>query len=569
MELAGFATEQGSSPPRHGPVACWQFNLKRAGAFLEGIRAGSADKVPDWHPGRLDTLLRAVQIVDVNDEAMRLFGLPADRDRVLDRPIASLWPEQSRAALGDLLTAMASKVDAEPETREIPVAGRLQHVVLTGSRSADPRCPDTVFVYVRATLNTPSAVIELEASQKRYRNLISCLPIPVWQIDARPAGRIFDRLRASGVADIASYSDEHPELVELATDIVHVFDVNDEAMHLFGGKHRSEFIGPARYLFSGTPGAARRVMLAHFSGARNHVEELKVKTFDGSLLDVLLLISFPVPGERSDTTILVMIDNSGRLAAEAKLRKIEADFSHAARLSMLGEMTTSIAHEIKQPLSAILMNAQTSLRYLRKAEPNLEKADQLTSRVVESAQRASDIIGRIQDMAGKRAPTNALLEFNDVVHQCLVFLRHESEDKNVVIKATLEPSLPPIQGDRIQLQQVIVNLIVNSLQAMKAAPQTRREIYLETSLDESDHVVFSIRDTGTGIPPDHIEQIFDGFFTTKEAGLGIGLAICQSIIKAHGGTITAANHPEGGAVFRFSIPAEHAATAAGIKAELA
>jgi two-component system sensor kinase FixL len=568
MELADYATEQDSPPPRHGRVACWQFSLKRARAFLEGVNAGCADKDQEWHPDRLDMLLAAVQIVDVNDEAIRLFGLPADRDRVLDRPIASLWPEQSRAALGDLLTAIASKAHTEPETREIPVVGRLQHVVLTGWRAADPRCADTVFVYVRATLNTPSAVIELEASQKRYRNLISYLPIPVWQIDARAAGRIFDRLRASGVTDMATYSDAHPELVDLASEIVQVFDVNNEAMLLFGGKHRSEFIGPVRYLFSGTPGSARRVMLAHFSGARNHVEELKVKTFDGRLLDVLLLMTFPVPGERLDTTILVMIDNSARLAAEAKLRKIEADFSHAARLSTLGEMTTSIAHEIKQPLSAILMNAQTSLRYLRKAEPNLDKADQLTSRVVESAQRASDIIGRIQDMAGKRAPTNALLEFNDVVHQCLVFLRHESEDKNVVIKATLEPNLPPIQGDRIQLQQVIVNLIVNSIQAINAIPQTRREIYLETSLDGSHHVVFSIRDTGTGIPADQMEQIFDGFFTTKEGGLGIGLAICQSIIKTHGGKITAANHPEGGAVFRFSIPTEYAATAA-INAELA
>ncbi|PSH62985.1 hypothetical protein CU102_24260 [Phyllobacterium brassicacearum] len=270
---------------------------------------------------------------------------------------------------------------------------------------------------------------------------------------------------------------------------------------------------------------------------------------------------FHLSGERSDTTILVVIDNTARLEAEARLRKVEADFSHAARLSTLGEMTTSIAHEIKQPLSAILMNAQTGLRYLRKAEPNLEKAEQLMSRIVESAQRASDIIGRIQDMAGKRAPTNTLLEFNDIVQQCLVFLRHESENKNVVFKNRLEPNLPFIRGDRIQLQQVIVNLIVNSIQAMNTTPLSQREIHLETSLDEHDQVAFSIRDMGTGIPADHLEQIFGGFFTTKEGGLGIGLAICQSIVKAHGGTIAAANHPDGGAVFRFSIPTESAATA--------
>ena len=289
-------------------------------------------------------------------------------------------------------------------------------------------------------------------------------------------------------------------------------------MVLFGGKHRSEFIGSVKYLFSTTTGATKRVMLAHFSGVRNHVEELKVKTFDGRLLDVLLLMTFPVPGERLDTTILMMIDNTARLEAEAKLRKIEADFSHAARLSTLGEMTTSIAHEIKQPLSAILMNAQTSLRYLRRAEPNLDKVDILTSRVVESAQRAGDIIGRIQDMAGKREATSTLLDFNDVIRQCVVFLRHESEDKGVAIATKLQQDLPPVRGDRIQLQQVIVNLIVNSIQAMKMAPQVQRDIYLETRLDENARVVFSIRDTGTGIPVEHLDQIFNGSLQQRKAG---------------------------------------------------
>ncbi|MBZ9656252.1 sensor histidine kinase [Phyllobacterium lublinensis] len=399
--------------------------------------------------------------------------------------------------------------------------------------------------------------IELDASQKRYRNLISCLPIPVWQIDARPAGRILDRLKASVIGDLETYLDEHPELVDLASEALQVFAVNDEAIQLFGGKHSSEFLGPVCYLFAGTPGAAKRVMLAHATGARNHVEELVISTFDGRLVDVLLLITFPVPGDRLDTTILMMIDNTARLEAEAKLRSVEADFSHAARLSTLGEMATSIAHEIKQPLAAILMNAQTSLRYLRKAEPNLEKAEQLTTRIVECAERASDIIGRIQDMAGKRAPTNALLNFNDVVDQCLVFLRHESEEKDIIIKSRLQPNLPLIRGDRIQLQQVIVNLIVNSIQAMRAIRHAQREIHVETSLDKNGQIAFSIWDTGTGIPIDQLEHIFDGFFTTKEDGLGIGLAICQSIVKAHGGTITAANHSDGGALFHFSIPSEN------------
>ena len=173
-----------------GQIAYWQFNLTRARALLESMDGTCPGGDQEWKPDRLDMLLSAVRIVDVNDEAIRLFGLPQDRDKILDRSTASLWPEQSRAALGDLLTTIAGSAHKGAVTREIPTVGRLQHVVLTGWKAFDPRCADTVFVSVRATLNTPNAVVELEASQKRYRNMISSLPIPVWQIDARPAGRI-------------------------------------------------------------------------------------------------------------------------------------------------------------------------------------------------------------------------------------------------------------------------------------------------------------------------------------------------------------------------------------------
>lgn len=552
-ESRGLAIKEAAAERPRKRVACWQFNIHRARALLKSAGAAEA---PEWQQDRLDKMLCTVRITDINEEAIHLFGLLDDRDRLLGLPITNLWPEESLAALADILIALAEKSGTEAEARNITSLGRLRDVVLTAWRSADPRCPDTVFVYVNATMNAPSALLELEASQDRYRNLISSLPLPVWQIDARAAGRIFDRLRENGVTDMAAYSDAHPELVDLACEIVLVSEVNDDAMTLFGATERSQLIGPIAYVFSGTPGSARRVMLAHFAGVRNYVEELKVRTLDGGLRDVLLLVTFPVPGERLDTTIIIMVDNTARLQAETRLRQIQADFTHAARLSTLGEMTTSIAHEIKQPLSAILTNAQTSLRWLSRAEPNVEKAAQLAGRIAESAQRANDIIGRIQDMAGKRAPSRAPVNLNHVIQQCLVFLRHETDDKSVTIHLELDPELPAVLGDRIQLQQIIVNLLVNSVQAMAPSEQNRKEIFLKTSLHAIDGVEFSIQDTGAGIAEDRVTQVFDSFFTTKESGLGIGLAICQSIISAHGGKIAASNHPDGGAVFRFSIPAE-------------
>jgi C4-dicarboxylate-specific signal transduction histidine kinase len=236
------------------------------------------------------------------------------------------------------------------------------------------------------------------------------------------------------------------------------------------------------------------------------------------------------------------------------LRQIEADFSHAARLSTLGQMTASIAHEIKQPLSAILTNAETSLRWLAKADPNIPKVTQLAERIAASAQLAADIIARIQDMAGKRQPRYVRLDLNDVIREALSFVRHDSEERSIRVHLDLAADLPSTLGERIQLQQVVVNLLVNSAQALDAIPPHEREITVTTCREGPESVAFSIRDNGPGIPAGDPERVFAGFFSTKEAGMGIGLTICHSIIAAHGGTITVANPPGRGAEFRVVLP---------------
>jgi len=386
------------------------------------------------------------------------------------------------------------------------------------------------------------------------RSLIASLPIPLWDVDAQAAGRIFDRLRAEGVTDLDAHLRRHPDLVDLACEIVVVTEANRDAVELMGAADPSALLRPVSYLFSMARETARRIMLAHFAGRRNHVEEAKIRTFDGRVRDVLFLVTFPVPGEQLDTTLLMMIDNTARLEAEARLRQIEADFSHAARLSTLGQMTASIAHEIKQPLSAILTNAETSLRWLAKPDPNLPKVRQLAERIAASAQLAADIIARIQDMAGKRQPRHGRLDLNDVIREALNFTRHDSEERSIRTRLDLAANLPPTIGERIQLQQVVVNLLVNSAQALEAVPPQEREIQVATYRADPGSAAFSIRDTGPGIPADDLERIFGGFYSTKAGGMGIGLTICQSIVAAHGGTITAGNLPGRGAEFRVVLP---------------
>ena len=216
---------------------------------------------------------------------------------------------------------------------------------------------------------------------------------------------------------------------------------------------------------------------------------------------------------------------------------------------MLGELATSIAHEVNQPLSAIVTNAETSLRWLGREDPNLAKACQLTRRIADSARNASDIVQRIRSMAAGRAPERVMIDLNQVVNEALLFVRHEIETRSIALSVDLAPDLPFVCGDRVQLQQVVVNLLVNAVQA-----QARR-IELHTAQSADGMIGFAIHDSGPGIATENIDRIFSSFFTTKEDGVGMGLAICQSIIAAHGGRIGASNDPLGGARFEFSLPA--------------
>jgi signal transduction histidine kinase len=388
--------------------------------------------------------------------------------------------------------------------------------------------------------------------EDRFKRLIEHMPIALWQVDARSPGQAFEPLRAQDITDIAAYLDEHRDLVEFACDTVMVTNVNRAAVQLLGGRSEYELLKPVRYLFEATPEAAIRVMTAHFNGARNHIEELKVNTFDGRTLDMLLLVTYPQPPEDPTTTFISLIDITDRLAAEAQLRQLQADFAHASRISTLGELVASIAHEVKQPLTAIITNGGTGLRWLSRGDAQDQVAARI-ERIIDSAEQANEIIQRIQSMAAKREPVWTDLDLNEVIDEALQFVRYESVEKNVRIVADLAPALPLVCGDRVQLQQVLVNLLVNSLQAIDAGGGRDRLVRVR-SASENGWIEITVSDSGPGIPPESLNRVFKGFFTTKEAGMGIGLTICQTIIASHGGGIEAANRAAGGAVIRFRLP---------------
>jgi C4-dicarboxylate-specific signal transduction histidine kinase len=238
---------------------------------------------------------------------------------------------------------------------------------------------------------------------------------------------------------------------------------------------------------------------------------------------------------------------------------IEAEIAHAARISVLGELAASIAHEVSQPLTAIENNNEASLLWLAHSPPNIEAVRELAARTAVEVQRAANVLHRIRLMVLRTNPEQEResIAINATIEEAVLFLRHELQSNRIETSLQLAPGLPSVLGDRVQLQQVIINLAVNAIQAMAAVGGTARQLAIRTDAASEGDIVIHVEDTGPGIAHDVIGRLFESFFSTRAAslGMGMGLAICRSIIEAHGGRIAAANRQDrAGARFSMLLP---------------
>jgi signal transduction histidine kinase len=259
------------------------------------------------------------------------------------------------------------------------------------------------------------------------------------------------------------------------------------------------------------------------------------------------------------TALLIQIFRRRR--AEAASRAALSDLARVTRLTTIGEMTASIAHEINQPLGAIVTNGEAGLRWLGNVTPDLGEVRAALTRIVSNGHRASQVINRIRSMLKKDVETKVLLDLNDLVDEVLVFVRGEIADHEIVLRTVLDENLPKVFVDRIQIQQVVLNLVLNGIDAMASLSDRERLLKLRSEQDGSSTVMFTVEDAGKGIDPDIQDRIFEAFFTTKAHGMGMGLSICRSIIASHGGRLlVSAGHPYG-AVFRVELPVRRSDTA--------
>jgi signal transduction histidine kinase len=239
---------------------------------------------------------------------------------------------------------------------------------------------------------------------------------------------------------------------------------------------------------------------------------------------------------------------------EARYHDVQMQLGHVNRMTTVGQLSASIAHEINQPLSGILTNASTCLRMLTADPPNVSGAQETARRSIRDANRATDIISRLRALFVKKQVRIDLVDLNDASREVISLASRELESSQVILRSEFAEDLPLVKGDRIQLQQVILNLIRNASDAMRDIDGRQRELAIKTARTEPDGLLFAIQDSGPGIDPTKLDRIFDAFYTTKPDGLGMGLSVCRTIVEAHGGKLWATAAGPHGAIFQFTLP---------------
>jgi PAS domain S-box-containing protein len=454
----------------------------------------------------------------VSETGLRLLGFAPDEKWDRDRFYARLHPGDGEVLRAAVAAAAQGDGEFSTEYRIIGTDGRTRWIMVRGQVDFDAaRTP----LRMRGIV---SEITERRQAEERLRLVVEMSPTALLMVSEQGLITLVNRQ-----AEIVfGYSRE--ELAGVNVDI------------LVPGRHRDRHAGERSAYVAG---ATARAMAAG--------RELFARRKDGSELPVEIALS-PIHGDGGLSVLVSIADISERKRADRESAMQRDELAHLSRVVLLAELSGSLAHELNQPLTAILSNAQAAVRFLAHSPPNLDEVRDSLTNIVENDKRAGEVIRRLRAMLRKDRADHRRLDMNDVVLDVLRIIRSDLLNRNVDIVLDLAPALPPIEGDRVQLQQVLLNLVMNGADAM-ADVASGREIRLQTHATETGGVQITVKDVGRGIPEDDLERIFSPFVTTKTSGIGLGLAVCVSIIQTHRGTIWATNNAGGGAALHFKVPA--------------
>jgi PAS domain S-box-containing protein len=392
----------------------------------------------------------------------------------------------------------------------------------------------------------------LVQSEQRYRRMFDASRIGVVEEDWTG---IRTALRSLNVdkAELDDYLARNPDFVRQARPLAKITDVNPALQAMAGAGSSSIFLDSVDKLLGESDRTFLGALVAFANGEPFYEGETDLIALDGRRIPVLFTITFPAGADGDRNVLAFVVDITERRQSQDALLAAQAELAHAARVATLGELTASIAHEVNQPLAAIVTSGEAGLRWLRRDVPNLEEVAAAISRIVAEGRRASEIVTRIRAFLKKKPAQEDALEIGEIIEEAAQLVERELSKDDITLMLETKAGLPPVRGDRIQLQQVLVNLMVNAGQAM-AGQSGPRIVTVSTGPEDGNRLAITVKDTGPGIPQDDLPRLFEPFFTTKHSGMGMGLAICRTTVESHGGQLSADSMPGSGATFRLTLP---------------
>jgi PAS domain S-box-containing protein len=466
--------------------------------------------------------------VSLSDEACRIFGVqPLDLPQWHGRWVSLIHPEdrEKTATASDIALAGGARYDVE--YRVVRPDGTVRVVHSQGDVTQDESGrPVRQFGVMQDITELRRAEDDLRASEARFRTFV----------------------------------DRATDAFFLLDEQLTVVDVNRQACESLGWS-REELIGMHPRDFDAALDEPSIARLAERARAGETITfDTRHRRKDGTVFPVEIGTGMFQQGGRRFYLALVR-DISERKRAEDALRERDhaleiarTELAHVSRLTTLGELTTSIAHEVSQPLGAMMASAAACARWLAAVPPDIGEARAALDNIAADGKLAREVIARIRALTKRQVPRTEVLDINQKISQVLALTKHELRSHDIVLRTQLDSTLPRVEGDRVQLQQVLLNLIVNAVEAMNAVDDRPRELTIVSGRDGPNALAVEVRDSGTGLHPERSERVFEAFYTTKAEGIGIGLSISRSIVEAHGGRLWASANEPHGAVFRFSLP---------------
>ena len=489
----------------------------------------------------LDVTSDAIFLTDANGRviywnhgAEALYGWSFDQAYGRDphELLATRHP-QSRRAIG---TALAEGGSWEGELSQTTRDGQTLHVFSRLRRRAEPGRYHGTTLETNTDITQRKADMEaLQQSEQRFRTIFETLAVAIWEHDLRPVKAALDALRAQGVDDLALHLARHPDVMRRIRAGIRVTDVNSTGLRLMGVSSKQEFFTHLDEFLADPDEDFTGFLLALESGAPHFQSEATIRTRQGELLRVLVAFNFPPP-ELLDRVQASVLNITERIRVQETLQRTRSQLDHALRAASIGEVSASIAHEINQPLAAITAHAAAAARWMDRDPPDLAEVRASLDAAAEGARRASQVVRRVRSFMTKVEPERARIDVDALVEEAIQLLQNEIAANGVALAPALDAAGIAVEGDRIMLQQVLINLITNAIQAMQAVPASERRLVVRT-VRHGGRVAVEVRDTGPGFAAEAAQKAFEPFFTTKANGMGLGLAMCRTIVNAHDGEI--------------------------------